>query len=208
MAHQGGNAIMIRKTLALCATLALAAACGVSSSTPRVDPVKRGAYLVATMGCNDCHTPLKLDPALGMPVPDRTRLLSGHPAGGPDPSATPGEHDMGVIGPTFTAFALPFGKVYARNLTPDPDTGMGGWTADEFVKTMRTGKWKGIGRPLLPPMPWLNLAAATDDDLRAIFADLQSLPAIKNQVPNAQVPDAVVAGMASTYEKITGAAKL
>jgi hypothetical protein len=160
------------------------------------------------MGCNDCHTPLKFDPALGMPVPDRSRLLSGHPAGGPEPSGTVGEHDMGVIGPTFTAFALPFGKVYAKNITSDPETGIGGWTAEEFVRTMRTGKWKGIGRPLLPPMPWMNLNAASDDDLRAIFAYLKSTTPIKNQVPNAQVPDAVVAGLASTYDKITGAPKM
>jgi hypothetical protein len=184
----------------LLAVLALAA-CNVAPP-PKADPVKRGEYLVATMGCNDCHTPMKFDPALGMPVPDRARLLSGHPAGGPEPEGKVGAHDMGLIGPTFTAFALPFGTVYSKNLTPDKETGLGAWTEEEFIRTMRTGKWRGMGRPLLPPMPWLNLRGASDDDLRAIFAYLRSVPAIRNEVPNPKVPDGVIAGIAAGYEKI------
>jgi hypothetical protein len=48
---------------------------------------------------------------------------------------------------------------------------------------MRTGKHLAVGRPLLPPMPWLNAAGLTDRDLEAVFAYLKSLPPIRNQVP-------------------------
>lgn len=48
---------------------------------------------------------------------------------------------------------------------------------------MRTGKHLGVGRALLPPMPWPNLAALSDRDLKALFAYLQTLKPISNQVP-------------------------
>ena len=80
--------------------------------------VARGATLVQVGGCNHCHTPWTFDASLGMPVPDMKRMLSGHPADGPDPEGKVGKHDIGLIGPTFTSFAMPFGIVYAPNLTP------------------------------------------------------------------------------------------
>ena len=156
--------------------------------TPTVSPVARGQQLVQMSGCSDCHTPMKLDEALHMPVPDHTRYLSGHPEGAPDPEAAPGQTDQAVIGPTFTSFKTGFGIVYARNLTPDPETGLGTWTEADFIATMRTGHRQGKGRVILPPMPWMNLSRASDDDLAAIFAYLHSLPAVKNAVPDPKVP--------------------
>jgi hypothetical protein len=47
----------------------------------------------------------------------------------------------------------------------------------------------GIGRPILPPMPWQDFAKATDEDLKAIFAYLKSLPPIRNQVPDPVPPN-------------------
>ena len=44
---------------------------------PKEDPVARGKYLVTIMGCNDCHTPLKMTDR--GPVPDMDKMLSGHP---------------------------------------------------------------------------------------------------------------------------------
>ena len=58
-----------------------------------------------------------------------------------------------------TAWAGPWGVSYAANLTPDKRTGIGAWTADQFIKTMRTGKHLGVGRPVLPPMPVEAVAA-------------------------------------------------
>jgi hypothetical protein len=150
--------------------------------------VQRGEYLVRLAGCNDCHTPYRFDEKLGVPVPDMTRMLSGHPEGAPDPAGAWQKPDIGVIGPTFTSFALPFGIVYAPNLTSDPETGIGAWTEELFIETMRTGRRAGKGEPLLPPMPWMNLAGATDEDLRAIFAFLKATPPVKNAVPASKVP--------------------
>jgi hypothetical protein len=59
-----------------------------------------------------------------------------------------------------------------------------------FVNAMRKGQHLGAGRPILPPMPWENLAQMSDDDLRAIFAYLKSLPSVKNQVPEPVPPPA------------------
>ena len=53
---------------------------------------------------------------------------------------------------------------------------------------MRTGKHLGVGRSLLPPMPMEAIAALTDADLRALFAWLQSIKAIENQVPQPTPP--------------------
>jgi mono/diheme cytochrome c family protein len=162
--------------------------------------VARGGQLVNMGGCGDCHTPMRFEPALGMPVPNRALMLSGHPQGGPEPASQPGKGDQAVIGATFTSFRLPFGVVYSANLTPDKETGLGKWTAEQFIATMRTGHEKGTGRQLLPPMPWQNLSTASDDDLKAIFAFLQSIPAVKNKVPAPNVPAEVIEQIAKSYE--------
>jgi len=88
----------------------------------------------------------------------------------------------------LTAWAGPWGVSYAANLTPDKRTGLGAWTADQFIKTMRTGKHLGVGRPLLPLMPMAAIAALTDADLRALFAWLRSIKPIENQVPQPSPP--------------------
>ena len=57
------------------------------------------------------------------------------------------------------------------------------WTEDVFVAAIRNGKHMGAGRPILPPMPYYYYKNLTDDDLKAVFAYLKSLPAISNAVP-------------------------
>ena len=170
------------------------------TADPRL--VKRGDYLVRIAGCHDCHTPFKLDEALGMPVPDMSRALSGHPENGPDPASTYTKPDMGIMGPTMTSFALPFGVVYASNITSDPTTGIGSWKEDAFVKAMRTGRHAGAGRPILPPMPWANMAAMTDEDLRAVYLYLQSTTPIRNAVPKPKVPPEAMQQISAAYEKM------
>jgi mono/diheme cytochrome c family protein len=161
--------------------------------------VKRGEQLVMLGGCADCHTPKAFDPKLKMPVPQRALFLAGHPEHGPEPQSKPGTGDSAVIGGSFTSFAAPFGVVYAANLTPDPETGLGGWSEDDFVKTLRSGHEKGTGRPILPPMPWQNLAAQPEQDLRAIYAYLRSIPPVKNRVPAPRVPPPVIAAMGASF---------
>ena len=84
---------------------------------------------------------------------------------------------------TNTAFAGPWGVSFTANLTPDPETGLGKWTEEMFIATMRTGRHQGKGRPVLPPMPVQILAALDDEDIKSVFAYLQSLPPVKNRVP-------------------------
>jgi hypothetical protein len=157
------------------------------AAPPPPDPVKRGEYLVLIGGCNDCHTPWGLG-ADGVPKPDMTKMLSGHPANAPFPNWTPADmagHALAKAGPTFTSWAGPWGVSFTANLTPDKATGLGEWTFESFAAALRTGKHQGQpdGRQILPPMPWENYGKAEEEDLRAIWAYLQSIPAVSNQVP-------------------------
>jgi hypothetical protein len=165
--------------------------------------IKRGDYLVRITGCNDCHTPWKMNTAKGAPEPDMSRMLSGHPEGGMDPVGKHTLPDMAVIGPSFTSFAMPFGIVYTTNLTPDKETGLGSWTEADFLRMARNGRHMGVpsARPVLPPMPAMVLQNMTDQDLKAIFAFLQTIPAIKNKVPEPKVPPQVIQGMTEGANK-------
>jgi mono/diheme cytochrome c family protein len=152
------------------------------------EQVARGKYLVTFAGCNDCHTPFKLGP-MG-PEPDMSRQLSGHPSAlvMPPPPALNGPWVWAGAG-TNTAFAGPWGISYTANLTPDKETGLGNWTQEQFLLALRTGRHEGKGRPILPPMPWRFISTLTDDDLKAVFAYLQSIPAIANKVPSPVDPE-------------------
>jgi cytochrome c553 len=88
----------------------------------------------------------------------------------------------------MTAWNGPWGTSFTKNLTPDKETGLGDWTVEEFIATMKTGRERGKGRPVLPPMPVQNLAALSDDDIRSLFAYLQSLKPIKNRTPQPVEP--------------------
>jgi len=173
------------------AALALGASSGAKPA--KTDLAKRGEYLVKFGGCNHCHTPWVFRPEVGGPVPDMTRMLSGHPEAAPDASgATLSPAMAGIWGPGFTNFKFPFGTVYAANLTPDFATGLGSWTEQMFVSAIRSGRHMGApsARPILPPMPVENLQALSDDDLRAIFAYLRTIPPVRNAVPDHKVaPD-------------------
>jgi hypothetical protein len=169
------------------------------------DPVARGGYIVAHSGCNECHTPWVFNKDLGMPVPDMSRMLSGHPAQGGIESATKinPKTDLGLISADFTAFTLPFGTVYSANLTPDKETGLGNWTEEMFVKAIRTGMHMGAeGRVIMPPMPWPEVRNLNDDDLKAVFAFLKSIPPIHNPVADPKVPKPVADGLLKTRPKM------
>jgi hypothetical protein len=157
------------------------------------EQIAHGKYLVNLGGCNDCHSPKVMTP-MG-PMPDTTKLLSGHPADEPLGEIDPAVYKKGqwvLVGATdFTSWVGPWGVSFTANLTPDNETGLGTWTPDLFIKALRTGKHMGIGRPLLPPMPWMYIGQCTDEDLKAIFAYLHSLPAIHNQVPVPIPPDKI-----------------
>lgn len=132
--------------------------------------VERGRYLATISGCGDCHTPGTL-----FGGPDFARALSGS--------------EVGWKGPWGTSFA--------RNLTPDPETGLGKWSTQDIIDALKTGVRKD-GHVLLPPMPWPNTSQMADADLRALVAYLQSLPPVKHAVPEALPPNEPYSGPAIT----------
>ena len=156
----------------------------------QLDRVARGKYLVSASGCGDCHTPMKMGDK--GPEPDMARMLSGHPEGLKLPPAPPAQGIWGITAAlTMTAWSGPWGTSFTANLTPDAETGLGKWSEDNFVKTIRNGRHMGSGRPILPPMPIPAFVNFSDDDLKSIFAYLQSVPVVKNRVPAPLPPVAV-----------------
>ncbi|KAA9340163.1 c-type cytochrome [Adhaeribacter soli] len=145
----------------------------------------KGEHLVASVGCDDCHSPKKL----GGPIPevDKDLRLSGHPA---NMKLAPYNQEALKNGyvlanPHFTAWIGPWGISYASNLTPDKETGIGNWQEEQFTRALKEGKYHGLenSRTLLPPMPWPNYKNFTDEELRAIFTYLKSIKPVKNVVP-------------------------
>ncbi len=156
----------------------------------QTEMVALGKYIVSTSGCSDCHTPKIFTPT--GPTFDTTRLLSGFPQGEKLPAL-----DVKFVAPgnwvavevNSASWVGPWGISYASNLTPDNATGIGTMTEEMFIKTLREGNYMGVGRPLLPPMPWQVIGQKTDQDLKAIYAYLQSIKPIHNEVPQPTPPD-------------------
>ena len=156
--------------------------------------VERGQYLVGILDCNVCHTPkVMTDQGPGF---DTERLLSGHPGDRPIEAGTvPMEPEAWQTGQwivaagDFTAYAGAWGISFAANLTPH-ETGLANWTVENFKRSIKHGEFKGMegGRKLLPPMPWQAYSALPDEDLEAIWAYLQTIPAVDNRVPNPVPP--------------------
>ena len=145
--------------------------------------VKRGEYLVASIGCDDCHSPKKMGPH--GPEVDLELRFSGYPAGRPlatwDTNTT---KSWALFNQDLTACVGPWGVSFAGNITSDA-TGIGNWTEQQFVKCLREGKWKGLdsARPLMPPMPWQNFRKLTDEDLKSIYHFLKTTKPVNNTVP-------------------------
>jgi mono/diheme cytochrome c family protein len=114
--------------------------------------VARGRYLATVAGCGDCHTPGGMFGA-----PDTTRLLAGS--------------ELGWKGP--------WGISFAKNLTPDPETGIGSWTEEQIVTAIQAGH-RPDGSPIMPPMPWPDFATFTPEDASAVAAFLRSIPPVKH----------------------------
>jgi len=109
------------------------------------DPVKRGFYLVTIGHCMECHSPR---------VNDR--------------------HDYTRRGMGGQEFEGPWGKSVSRNITSDPDQGIGGWSDADIKRAMTQGIRKD-GTPLKPPMGFQWYARMTDGDLSAIVAYLRTI---------------------------------
>lgn len=140
-----------------CLALSVLGAAGSSLAQDNAALVARGDYLVnAVAACSNCHSPRN---------PDGSFMEGMDFAGGLD-------FDLG-----------PLGTVYARNLTPDPDTGIGSWSDAEIIRAIREGKTKE-GEQLMPPMPYMLFNNMSDDDVLAMVAYLRSLKPVRNEVPD------------------------
>jgi mono/diheme cytochrome c family protein len=118
------------------------------------EPLHRGEYLKSVMVCQLCHTPIN---------PDASYREDLHLAGGMKVSATDGLY-------------------YSRNLTPDPESGLGNWSIEEVRMALTRGTGKN-NRLLYPfDMPWLFFSNLTDQDAEAIAMYLKSLTPIYNKI--------------------------
>jgi cytochrome c553 len=82
-------------------------------------------------------------------------------------------------------FSGPWGPLASANITPD-STGIGSYSEETFVKALRTG-FAGK-RQLNTLMPWQIYSGLTDEDLKAMFAYLKTLPAVSHRVDNSKAP--------------------
>ena len=124
--------------------------------------VARGEYLVELLGCGSCHT-------------------EGALIGQPDMSLSLAGSSVGIAYTNPLENARP-GIVYAPNLTPDRDTGIGRWTEQEIMDAVRAGVGRHGSRRILV-MPWQGYAKISNDDAWAIVAYLRSLEPIEHEVP-------------------------
>lgn len=150
----------------------------------QAEMVKRGEYLVSSIGCDDCHSPKQMGPQGPSLIPELR--LSGYPSNRPiqKPDSNALKSGWMLFSPDLTAAVGPWGVSFSANITSD-STGIGAWTENNFITAMRSGKMKGLenGRQMLPPMPWFNFRNLTDEDLKSIFAYLKSTPPVTNIVP-------------------------
>ena len=146
--------------------------------------VKRGEYLVNTIGCDDCHSPKQMGPHGPEIIPELR--LSGYPSDRPLTIADTNVVKKGwmLFSDDLTTAVGSWGQSFAANLTSDA-SGTGNWKEEQFIKAIREGKYKGLDntRPLLLPMPWFVYKNLSDDDLKSIFAFLQTTKPVKNVVP-------------------------
>ena len=129
---------------------------GAQTADAKANPVKRGAYLVETLGCVVCHSP----------VDDQKRMLPGlRLAGG------------------MLLRIVPFGDYPTGNLTSDKATGLGNWSDEEIKRAITKGILRN-GTRLLPfPMDYASYSTMTPDDLSAVVAYLRTVPPVSNKVP-------------------------
>ncbi|MBK0122627.1 cytochrome c [Pantoea sp. S61] len=80
------------------------------------------------------------------------------------------------------SISTPFGGIYASNITPDSETGIGSWTERDFFRAVRHGKGKE-GEHLYPAMPYNAYVKLTDQDMHDLWMYLRSVKPIHYQVP-------------------------
>jgi len=154
----------------------------------RLYRIERGKQLVNLGGCDKCHTPKKT--TLFGTESDPQRFLSGFPQGEPLPELPDSELGTEEWENTFyttdgTVWVGRWGVSFAANITPDPETGIGGWTEKRFIETFRGTDHIGEGSTTVrSPMPMDAYSQLSDEELRSIYLYLQVIKPIKNKVPD------------------------
>jgi hypothetical protein len=125
---------------------------------PKSDTLKYGAYLVNAAACMECHTPV-----------DKGQII---------PSKA---FEGGRL------FQMPNGDVYSANISPDKATGIGSWTAEQFVTRFKTYADPANVAKMGPKdmntiMPWVMFSGMDTSDLRSIYAYLQTVKPMDNKV--------------------------
>jgi mono/diheme cytochrome c family protein len=81
----------------------------------------------------------------------------------------------------------PFGAIYASNITPDPDTGIGAWSEPAFHRALQDGISRD-GHFLYPAFPYNHFAHVTDSDITALYAFLMTRDPVKAEAPPTRLP--------------------
>lgn len=132
--------------------------------------VKHGEYLVnEVLLCFDCHSERDWTRYSGPAVPP---LGAGRPC--MDETTKP-------VGINFGTGGFP-GRLCIRNITPDVETGIGGWTDGEIARAIREGVSRD-GEALFPIMPWFMYTEMSDEDVAAVIAYLRAQPPVKSFRP-------------------------
>ncbi|MHC2273157.1 nicotinate dehydrogenase subunit B [Bradyrhizobium diazoefficiens] len=84
----------------------------------------------------------------------------------------------GALNAGGRALATPFGTIYATNITPDVETGIGAWSYPAFERAMRDGLHRD-GRQLYPAFPYTHFSKTSEADLQALYAYLMAQPAAR-----------------------------
>lgn len=146
--------------------------------------VERGKYIFTRLSyCDDCHSEQDFS-RLARPVVLPTR----------------------GYGKLMADKDMP-GEIYAANITPDMETGIGSWTDGEKIRAIREGVDKN-GRTLFPIMPYAYYRYMSDEDVQALVAYLDTMPAVKHKLPPTKVnfPDSM--WMKGTPRPVEGPIKM
>jgi cytochrome c553 len=129
----------------------------------KANKIKYGEYVATIAVCAECHSLTKKGPR----KQDDPQYLAGSEGPMEDPS---------------------FGKVWARNLTPDAETGLGKFHPEQIKQALRNGK-RLDGKRMAPPMTIMlpHYSGMAEEDLDALVAYLKSLPPARHQVPEREL---------------------
>src|SRR5262249_57026970 len=84
----------------------------------------------------------------------------------------------------------PYGTVFSTNITPDKDTGIGGWTDEQIVTAIRLGR-RPNGERLVPVHPYTVFNGMAEEDVKAVVAFLRTGPAVEARKPPEKTPPQV-----------------